>query len=85
MEAPDMKAGTKYLLIYTASAERFTRRAVMTYLGKDYGSGYMFDARPAAGTQILYAEQMLAVSPADPDAEHYVNERGGSLPERKSE
>jgi hypothetical protein len=80
MEPNEMKKGFKYLIVHQVGAQRFSRMSLMTYLGANpFGDVREFDARPAAGTQKLLDDQILAIAPvADQSMDHYVNKRASS-------
>lgn len=73
MEAAEMEKGGKYTIISLIPPQRKSRRHLMTYLGSNKWGERQFSARPAAGTQTLKDEWILAIAKADSGAEHYVN------------
>lgn len=53
-EEMKLVTGTKYIVRYQSETQRYQRQAVMVYLGPTpEGDGYLFSARPVAGTQKL--------------------------------
>ena len=67
-----MAPGERYRLRYRSETQRRDRTAVMVYLGAD-GDEFLFDARPAAGTQRLPRVWVLGVEPVPASTPVYLN------------
>jgi hypothetical protein len=60
--------GKKYKIRYRSGLQRLDREAVMRYLGES-----SWDARPAAGTQELYLQDIKDLIEVSDNTENYLN------------
>jgi hypothetical protein len=81
----DMVKGKKYEIKFMIrGVQRYPRKSVMVYLGinettlgipQRYGVGYLFSARPAAGTQEIARDHILEVKEVPRSTPSSINER----------
>lgn len=69
--------GQKYKVRHRIiGVQRYDRESVMTYLGMDQTlQETQWNARPAAGTEGLRPQNIIAIEPVSPETPHYVNKR----------